>query len=448
MFSRSIRLVVAMVALSTFSSSISHAELYGQLEKAHGQWRFTSITNNKSAKSVVDLYNIDKNIPYNTSSSKCTEVFFMPKDCDSKGEFRTYKTDWPNTIFKSVMMAGIPFILGLRDGNIEFDSDGYKDAVHQAFKADNIDTILIQNTEYEKLATARTSEYNTHTKEKYDALYQKYYTVYESGRENIKLSFSIKDNTGLWNGELDNDVHVKNMTLDMPSDEVNYYKEFSFTPSVEPDKVKVMASGIDSIYQADIASLQQKLKEYEKTLVRQTSEYSLPHDDVFTKDGFVVQIDAPKTVAFKGTSIQKVPVLYTVVAKNFKNVYPKYSNSDSNLEARFDGKNLDLINRTDYFLQVKTISVYYNSDIYNYTFNDVLELAPGAVKKDIAIDTIVNDKIRNDAETRIVDAKKAKSTDILFGFAFKYRLVEQNVDKTLYKQVSSNLFKVLKNANN
>jgi hypothetical protein len=135
----------------------------------------------------------------------------------------------------------------------------------------------------------------------------------------------------------------------------------------------------------------------------------------------------------------------TVVARTFENIFPKYINEDNSLRVECDGSSILFINKTDKFLQIKTISVYYNAEISNFNFGDKsLELAPQAITKEpLLIKSYITPDIKKMSEYRNITKDSALQQNISFGFAVKYRLVEQNIDRTLYKQNKYNLYNVL-----
>lgn len=59
------------------------------------------------------------------------------------------------------------------------------------------------------------------------------------------------------------------------------------------------------------------------------------------------------------------------------------------------------------------------------------------------IEDIASPKIKSESTYEKMTAEIAKARNSNFGFAVKYRLVEQNVDKTLYQVRKFNLYEVL-----
>ncbi len=134
----------------------------------------------------------------------------------------------------------------------------------------------------------------------------------------------------------------------------------------------------------------------------------------------------------------------TILSKKFSNIYPKYTNEDKSLRIDFDGTEVWLVNKTNNYLQVKSISVYYNGKISDLKLGEsALELPPQSTKKEpILIDTLASDEVKAQALYQITK-DSVMNRNILFGFAIKYMVVEQNIDKTLFNQKKYNLYDVI-----
>lgn len=134
-----------------------------------------------------------------------------------------------------------------------------------------------------------------------------------------------------------------------------------------------------------------------------------------------------------------------ITSKNFSQVYPVYTNEDKSVLINFDSEKIWFTNKTEQFIQIKSLAIYYNGEISNINLGErSIELAPNATLREplhIGAFSLENiQKMSNYKTTK----DTAASQNILFGFAIKYRLVEQNIDRTLYKQNKYNLFNILK----
>lgn len=154
------------------------------------------------------------------------------------------------------------------------------------------------------------------------------------------------------------------------------------------------------------------------------------------------------TLKYSSEGYQLNP-LVTILSKSFTNVYPLYTNEDTALRIDFDGEKIRFTNKTTNFVQIKSISVYYNDEISNFNLGDrAIELPPVAKTKDpLSINNYVLDNVKKESNYLDLTISYASTRNISFGFAIKYRLVEQNVDRTLYKQNDYNLLHVLQSTN-
>jgi hypothetical protein len=136
----------------------------------------------------------------------------------------------------------------------------------------------------------------------------------------------------------------------------------------------------------------------------------------------------------------------TIYGKSFKNVFPKYINEDQFLRVEFDGEHLRFINKTNNFLQIKSISTYYNGEIATFSLKDEIELPPQAfIKEPLSKKSFLPKDIIEKAGYNNITKDFAMQQYITFGFAIKYTLVEQNLDRTLFKENIYNLYEVVSN---
>jgi len=133
----------------------------------------------------------------------------------------------------------------------------------------------------------------------------------------------------------------------------------------------------------------------------------------------------------------------TIHGKSFKDVFPKYINEDQFLRVEFDGEHLRFINKTNNFMQIKSISTYYNGEIATLSLKDKIELPPQAfTKKPLSIKSFLSKDIIEKARYNNITKDFAMQQYITFGFAIKYTLVEQNLDRTLFKENKYNLYEL------
>lgn len=175
-----------------------------------------------------------------------------------------------------------------------------------------------------------------------------------------------------------------------------------------------------------------ELKQLETTLGQQTSFYRMSCE-TGRYAGYNLDLDCPATVPRPRTHPSNVPVRVTVLSRDFERLYPEFEHADDSLRIDFDGREITLSNLTDSYLEVKSVSVYYNSKINTVSpLEPRLELAPGAHVRQ-SIDRFVSRPISIEARYRDMTADKARRASLQFGFAVKYSLADRDVEQTLYR---------------
>ncbi len=142
---------------------------------------------------------------------------------------------------------------------------------------------------------------------------------------------------------------------------------------------------------------------------------------------------------------QKLLSTVTVTRVNYFNVFPEYKNKDKNLGIVFNPqtKNYELINYTNKFLQIKSVSLYYNGVIQSLTLSRnnnaiVIELSPQEIKNIGLYDYIKESNYKN------LTKKQAEQKNFKFGFAIKYTIGKQTINITLYNEYQYNLYSLIK----
>ena len=132
-----------------------------------------------------------------------------------------------------------------------------------------------------------------------------------------------------------------------------------------------------------------------------------------------------------------------VLSKNFYDIYPDYINEDNALRIEFRGKELRFVNKTKNFIQINTISTYYNDKIVSVDLgSEKIELPPlSSTRKPLY--EYINYAIKEQSNYWKMTKDIAMGKSLSFGFAIKYHIIEQNIDRTLYKVNIYNLYSVI-----
>jgi hypothetical protein len=138
-----------------------------------------------------------------------------------------------------------------------------------------------------------------------------------------------------------------------------------------------------------------------------------------------------------------IKATYTIANVDFDNVFPNYSNENSDFKISFDGKSRTIVlkNFKNQFIQINSVSIYYNGEIYSLTDNKnanyAAEIAPDATSSFVMKQLIPNANFKN------MTKELANKTPIEFGFAVKYSIGDKNQDRTLYKLDKTTLAKLV-----
>ena len=379
--------------------------LYAQLDKVDGKYVITKINNTDKLTFVCNdltpLFDIEKyECVFEGIGMKL--VRGVSQKCrNDENTFRKLKQGFwgPQSAFSYNLYYSI------------FDSDTYYKAVEEGLSRSNINRQQLL-AEYDNFMNSANELRNQYSNE-----YENYL------KNNIKIVHQIEDKSGFYK----NDIGL----LPLYSINKNHIPQVivTFNPPIESYK-----TFFDDL-----------LKAYNDSLKSATSNYYLRYRDTQKVKDYMIEMTTPSTISYKKGETQNISVIFTIRSKDFKGIYPKYMNEDNALRVEFDGKGIRFINKTNNFLQIKTISIYYNGEISNFNFGDKsLELAPKATTKEpLLIKSYATSEIIKMSEYPSITKDSALQQNISFGFAIKYRLVEQNIDRTLYKENKYNLYDIL-----
>lgn len=322
------------------------------------------------------------------------------------------------------------------------------------------DTLI--ETEYakENKINKKIDQLNNISLKKLESIKSKYLAT---NTDVITKKVKIIDKTGLYNNEkLPEKLSIYKNDFQNPNllQKISYKNivNNSFPCTTVGGCVSSMNNGRGSIekkYQHDIESVSQQHNQFLQEDVRDYTELSkfynvennLKKSSIeIKKRGMTKNIFY--TVDVKSNKLplsQKLLSTVTVTQVNYSDVFPKYKNKDKNIEIVFSPqtKSYKLINNTNKFIQIKSISLYYDGNIYNLTLskdNNVIatELSPQAIKNIGLYDNIKESNYEN------LTKKQAKQKNFKFGFAIKYTIGEQTRNITLYNQHQHNLYSLIK----
>ena len=287
------------------------------------------------------------------------------------------------------------------------------------------------------------SQKNHDNQVKSDGLYDKYSTEYEAKFNRIKVVLNIQDGSGFYDNSRDSYKFVSfsknNIERDIPP---SFYIKLDTDLNGYDNALSKISKEIDANSVIDNDHVDQ----YEKYLVDQISKDIVISKASITRLGdYAIEVTAPDRINIASTASPEIPVKLAFLSKDFFRVYPKSNISDKYINLVFDGASLTISNLSDNFLEVKSISVYQDNNILTRTYSKPIELPPQSKMDQINIDDFKSDTTRLQRDYLNMTALLAKSTNINFGFAVKYKVGDQNIEKTLFKKNSYSLYDMLAN---
>ncbi|NPB08637.1 MAG: hypothetical protein GXN96_06890 [Aquificae bacterium] len=291
---------------------------------------------------------------------------------------------------------------------------------------------------------------------KFDSYYSKYYNPCNSSLTKVEVGKSLGKNVlallltyGLASGSHRSLDIEKILKIIEETDLINQVKQFarecnslkeevySFLDRIRVEPKIIDKSGFyngERIYSVDKEVRSQLYCPFKIEEV----EYSV-RLNIYPQDFHIV---ADKTF-FKLKYNQKGYLLQPkleLLHKKFVNVFPKYKAEDEIIGVYSDGSSFVFTNKTDKYVKVTIISVYYNDSIAVTPLHKPIEMAPYSRTKPFKIDGFVNSEILK-LSTYNLTKEKALNTNFLFGVAVKYVFLNQ--EKTLYSSRTYNLYRVL-----
>jgi hypothetical protein len=343
-----------------------------------------------------------------------------------------------------------------------FDKDikGLLPSSSQQKLISNYDSLI--NTEHvkENEINEQINKLNGNSLQKLQSIKERYIAI---DTNKIIKKIKIVDKTGLYKKEkLPEKINIYKNNFPTPTllQEINYMESVnnSFPCNTVQRCISNMNNSRTSIehkYQNDLKLISEQHNRYlQKDLKVYTDLnkfYNLKNDlnessIEVTKNGIKKNIFY--TIDIKSNELpinRKLLYFLTVTQVNYSDVFPKYKNKDKNIEIVFSPqtKSYKLINNTNKFIQIKSISLYYGESIYNLTLskdNNIIatELSPQGTKIFKLYDDIKESSYEH------ITKRQAQAKNFRFGFAIKYTLGEQTKNITLFNQHNYNLYSLIK----
>lgn len=282
------------------------------------------------------------------------------------------------------------------------------------------------------------NEYKTY----HSALVGNYYDSFSR----VNKVISIDDKSGLYTNDVDFNSLVKVAVNDIkPAISGNFILGACADYSYIKDAVVKRSAMNTSSVVYNIGELNNDIKVAKDSLTSQTSYYKVEKNNYNSKYNYT--FDVAVTVPFSKNEMP-VPVKVTIASKNYdKPLFPSNTFTDKNISIELKSGHIKIRNNTDQYIKLLSITTYLNDIVSNYSLKDdqAIELPPHSSSNDIKYDSLVTNSVLDASKIINMTLNLSKSTQVSFGIAAKYRIGEQNIDKTLYtKQKNYSVHDILK----
>lgn len=437
------------------SDSMGHFQLHASLVKGGNGYAFDRVsTKQDQLPSSVHVYLNDLS-PENidTTSYSCLDRifgFWNDEKCPASSDesFRSKSLMLPETFGFQLVTVGIGTVIGVVPivHESHFDYKDYNQAVQEGLANSQVDRKKLVEKLDEGVKYCNDLANNATESEKAKSnQYSEAVKSYGEFKTGIKFVTNVRDDSGFYDSSVDLLSHVKveSNILSTPPLKVHAFPmDVDSAPADFPREVEAKMKVCKSQYDREKIEVEKAAADYASTLNSETSYVDVKFPEKFDENNFHIAVAGSNKITTGSLDRARTPLDFTIVSKDFFSVYPKFRGDDPTVKVSFDGHALSFENKTKKFVQIKSVSIYYNDNIYSISRNDnesIVELSPEAVSSGYDLVDRVNNVIRAESNYPNMTADLAKKTNFKFGFAIKYRVEEQTVDKTLYRTDRYNL---------
>lgn len=205
--------------------------------------------------------------------------------------------------------------------------------------------------------------------------------------------------------------------------------------AVSTDILPCDASGCIDRLGSVAASLQQQHAQAMATLrtdlQRQTDAYVVDCSTT-SHAGYHFRLHCPDTLERNAEGVILLPVEIEILSRDFEHLFPEFAADNGEIAATVSEGRLMLGNRTGDYVDVQSVSVYYNSHINTTAVRGTrLDLAPFQTAG-VPVAELVSPEIEVESRHTNMTPDKASRSTLSFGLAVKYSLRDRDEIETLY----------------
>jgi len=411
--------------------------VYGALvRRGDGQWTFSRVTSSDNDPESSFLVRLNDLSPaFDIRRAECEPRPYRENDrCNPMNPFRSRDMGVVGKIVDTGISASTGGKLSgmSRSYSTEFDTLAFNAAVDQA--------LLLTGMDDNRMALinglAAIGEMAAVQEAEVEALRGQMLRQYELDKEqNIKIDARVSGLIQYYSNDLDPSKFV----------EVRADQSSSVSQSTETDAVSILPCDASDCVQklnTAMASLEQRhaarLESLRADLRRQTDAYVV--DCSATQHaGYHFELHCPETLARNQDGLILLPVDVEIHSRDFEYLFPEFSEENDELSAAVFQGNLLLRNKTSEFVDVQSVSIYYNSQISTKSgLGSRLNLAPFQDAR-VPVAELVSPAIAIESRHTNMTPDKASRATFSFGLAIKYSLRDRDAIATLYGMNDFNL---------
>jgi hypothetical protein len=406
------------------------------VRRGDGEWTFSKITSSNTEPDSGYLVRLNDLSPaFDIRRAECEPRPYRENDrCNPLNPFRERDMGVVGKIVDTGISAGTGGKLSgmSRSYSTEFDNLAFNAAVDQALLMTGVDdnrlALINGLSAIQEKVAAHEAEVAT--------LRGQVLRQYELDKEeNIKFDPHISGLVQYYSHDLNPAEFIGIRTnvsasTTLPGDTT----DISVLPCEAPDCMKELNAAVASLDQRHAA----RLEALQADLFRQTDAYVV--DCSATEHaGYHFVLHCPEKLARNQDGLILLPVDIEILSRDFDYLFPEFSEENRELSVAVYQGSLVLKNKTDEFVDVQSVSIYYNSQISTETLlGQRLNLAPFQYTE-IPVSELVSPSIEVESRHTNMTPDKASRTSFSFGLAVKYSLNDRDSIQTLYGMNEFNL---------
>jgi hypothetical protein len=294
---------------------------------------------------------------------------------------------------------------------------------------------------------------NTHNKD-LDDLYVNEHYKYKENIKNISFKYIYNDKSGLLFGK-DLNPNLKINILN-PDKNLLVYKKYYIEKKFD-SLANFNSFMVDLTEKLNTEFEAAKLKYKNEYLANAFKDYSFytnnkNYFELNSNISFNGELIIPKNIRYIYGQKTVVPVNVTINSANINTLAPSsFILKDNNIDVDFKNpnrNNIDVIasNKTNSFLTIKSLTSYFDSDVY--TFSNVInrELAPDSSTTNYNSSyPLFSDNMTKKLSLNKITQEILNRKYINYGFAIKYHIQDNNIEKTIFNKRKYSYLELFKN---